>query len=91
MSNRRAFSTRGGHSSFNTNPVTTQNQGGGSKKAGFPSMISMNTAWDNIYLHNTSKNMKVLQTTVFPFVRQSRPISSTMTPNPYWRANGVQF
>jgi hypothetical protein len=54
-------------------------------------MISMNTAWDNIYLHNTSQNLKVLQKTVFPFVRQSKPVGSNMTPNPYWRANGIQF
>jgi hypothetical protein len=87
----RAFSSTASRSQFNTYPGIYANVGGGVKKAGLPNSIGMNTAWDNIYLNNTSQNMKVLQTTVFPFVRQSRPVGSTLTPNSYWTANGIQF
>ena len=85
----RAFSSVAGRAQFTTYAGLNQNVGGGDKKAGFPNMISMNTAWDNIFI--TPKPLSVWQFTMFPNVRPSRPVGSNLSPNPYWRANGVQF
>jgi hypothetical protein len=52
-----------------TNPIITRygdannlsgGYGGGSKKAGLPNSIGMNTAWDNIFLNRTSQNLIML-------------------------------
>ena len=69
--------------------TVNQNQGGGDKKAGSPRNISMNSAWDQIYLHNTAQRMSVLQKTVFPFVRQSRPIGTRPSVTTYWHVPGT--
>ncbi len=63
--------------------IANQNQGGGNKKAGMPNSVDMNTAWDHVYLNKTSQNLPVLQFTVNPNVRQSRPVGSTV--NTYWK------
>lgn len=61
--------------------TTNQPNGGGSKKAGFPNMIGR-TAWTSIYLGQTKPGngnccqLKSLQFTKFPNVKQSRPIDS---------------
>ena len=73
-----------------SNVYTTQNQGGGSKKAGFPYQIGRET-WSSIHLHSTNPisghccNLTKLQITLFPNTSQSRPIGSTYTPNTYFR------
>lgn len=66
-----------------SNATTDQNQGGGSKKAGFPYQIGRES-WSSIYLRNTSQNLKVLQFTVNPNVRQSRGIGHGPFPTSYW-------
>lgn len=71
-----------------TTAVMSQNQGGGDKKAGFPHLIARDH-WTSIYLHGTSQNLKVLQFTLNPNVRQSRPIGSTSIYNTYWHVPGA--
>ncbi len=53
--------------------MINQNQGGGNKKAGFPYIVGRDS-WTSIAFNGTSQNSKVLQFTVNPFVRQSRPV-----------------
>jgi hypothetical protein len=66
-----------------TTAIMAQNQGGGDKKAGFPHLIARDS-WTSIYLHGTSQNSKVLQFTLNPNVRQSRPIYSRPGSTTYW-------
>jgi hypothetical protein len=60
--------------------ITNQDQGGGSKKAGFPYLVGRDS-WTSIALHGTkqylSKENKGLQFTLNPNVRQSRPVGMT--------------
>jgi len=62
--------------------ITNKNQGGGSKKAGFPYLVGRDS-WTSIALHGTkqflSEKDKGLQFTMNPKVRQSRPVG--MTPS----------
>lgn len=62
--------------------ITNQNQGGGSKKAGFPYLVGRDS-WTSIAFHGTkqylSEENKGLQFTMNPKVRQSRPVG--MTPS----------
>lgn len=67
--------------------TTNKNQGGGNKKAGFPAQIGR-TAWESIYLqcnnyHTRCCQLKSLQFTANPNVRQSRPIGSSVETT-YW-------
>ena len=71
------------HARMGSNAITDQNQGGGDKKAGFPHTIGRDH-WVSIYLNNTSQNLKVLQFTVNPNVRQSRGVGHGPFPTPYW-------
>ena len=54
-----------------------QNQGGGSKKAGFPNVIGRNS-WTSIYYGSSNPgkccSLKSLVFTKYPKVRPSRPI-----------------
>ena len=69
---------------------TTQNQGGGSKKAGFPYQIGRET-WSSIFFNSTDPvnghccTLTKMQINLFPNASQSRPIGSTYTPNTYFR------
>jgi hypothetical protein len=69
---------------------TTQNQGGGSKKAGFPYQVGRDT-WTSIFFNATDPvnghccKLTKLQINLFPNANQSRPIGSTYTPNTYFR------
>jgi len=73
-----------------TDSIINQNQGGGDKKAGLPRDVAFTQVF-NIALKvhgsaNILDNGKG-QGLIFPKVTnvvQSRPISSTLTPNPYW-------
>jgi hypothetical protein len=62
--------------------ITNQNQGGGSKKAGFPYLVGRDS-WTSIAFHGTKQFLsepdKGLQFTMNPKVRQSRPVG--MTPS----------
>tara|TARA_E500000331_G_C17204586_1_gene690819 strand:+ start:801 stop:1052 length:252 start_codon:yes stop_codon:yes gene_type:complete len=62
--------------------ITNKNQGGGSKKAGFPYLVGRDS-WTSIALHGTKQYMDAtnggLQFTLNPNVRQSRPVG--MTPS----------
>lgn len=69
---------------MSTSPSNFQSQGGGSKKAGLPNSIGMNTALDNIYLNNTSQRMSVLRLPLVSTVKLSRPIGSFTQGNAYW-------
>tara|TARA_Y100000816_G_C25547689_1_gene296722 strand:- start:226 stop:456 length:231 start_codon:yes stop_codon:yes gene_type:complete len=53
--------------------IVNKNQGGGNKKAGFPYIVGRDSA-SSLAMKGTSQNLKVLQFTVNPFVRQSRPV-----------------
>jgi len=62
--------------------ITNKNQGGGSKKAGFPYLVGRDS-WTSIALRGTkqflSETDKGLQFTLNPKVRQSRRVG--MTPS----------
>ena len=79
-------------SSFGSNAYTTQNQGGGSKKSGFPYQIGR--SWQTSLVLNTTAPVsgrccKLKDTQVLPLswgrgnVRQSRPIGVGVEPNNY--------
>jgi len=53
--------------------IVNRNQGGGNKKAGFPYIVGRDSA-SSLALKGTSQNLKVLQFTVNPHVKQSRPV-----------------
>jgi hypothetical protein len=63
-----------------------RNQGGGSKKAGFPYQVGR-TSWTNIYFDMTDPvsgkcvKLPCLQKTLFPNVRPSRGIGSSYSAN----------
>ena len=64
-----------------------QNQGGGSKKAGFPYQVGR-THWTPIFLQTNNYStrccsLRTLQFTANPNVRQSRPTGSTVEAT-YW-------
>lgn len=71
------------HARMGSNAITDGPQGGGDKKAGFPHIIGRDH-WVSLYLRNTSQNLKVLQFTVNPHVRQSRGVGHGPFPTPYW-------
>jgi len=77
-------------SQMGSNAVTSQNQGGGDKKAGFPYIIGR-TQWTNIALDQQSgmKNLKFMMKTVNPNTSITRTIGSTYTPNSYFTVPGT--
>ena len=86
------FSRQGSlRSSFGSNALTTQNQGGGAKKAGFPYQIGR--GWQSsIVFHSTApltgkccklKDMQTLPISWNRGVTQSRPIGVGVEPNQY--------
>jgi hypothetical protein len=83
MPKRNPFSREGSlRSSFGSNALTTQGQGGGDKKAGFPYQVGR--SWQtSLVLHSTAprtgqccklNDMKTLPISWSRGVRQSRPI-----------------
>jgi hypothetical protein len=61
--------------------ITNQNQGGGSKKAGFPYLVGRDS-WTSIAIRQQGGQFldeatKGLQFTLNPNVRQSRPVGMT--------------
>jgi len=75
--------------------TVNQNQGGGSKKAGFPYQVGR-TMWTNVALQtnivkgNCCKLSKInTNSLIFTLPHQSRPIGSSVTANrTYWRVAG---
>lgn len=64
----------------NYNQSNNRNQGGGSKKAGFPYQVGR-SAWSNIFIDNQSRSTLIM--TKNPNVRLNRPMGSSITV-PYW-------
>jgi hypothetical protein len=84
---KRAFS--GTNFNMNSNTRTNINQGGGSKKAGFPYQVG-HDSWTTINLRHDSHPLTLWNTTIFPLARQSRPIGSRYTSNyRYWHIPGL--
>jgi len=78
--------------------IINQNQGGGDKKAGLPGTtgrdyhfpISLKTHPTRNTLYNYGSPVVFgLRHTRNPNVSISRPIGSTLTPNPYWNFIGA--
>lgn len=75
---------------------TNINQGGGSKKAGFPHTIGRDH-WVSIYMGADNNSviqgkccsLKSLQLTANPGVCQSRPTGSIVQFNTYWHCPGT--
>lgn len=65
--------------------ITNQNQGGGSKKAGFPYQVGR-TMWSEIYIDR--KPLKTYQTLLFPLANISRPIGRNNN-TAYWHMPGT--
>jgi hypothetical protein len=78
-----------------SNVFTTQKQGGGSKKAGFPYQIGRDH-WVSIFLHSTDPvsgrccSLSKMQFTVNPNTNPSRNIGSTYVPNTYFHIPGTR-
>jgi len=74
--------------------ITTQTQGGGNKKAGFPYQVGRDT-WVSIYFNSTNPvaghccKLPSYQMNLFPNARPSRPIGSTYSPNTYFHIPGT--
>ena len=70
----------------NATSIVNQNQGGGSKKAGFPYQVGRTTAV-SVAFHMTNPEcghcckLSSFNTTVFPLARFSRPIGTMPSAN----------
>lgn len=70
----------------NATSISNQNQGGGSKKAGFPQQVGRTSAV-SVAFHITNPEcghcckLSSFNTTVFPLARFSRPISTMQSAN----------
>jgi hypothetical protein len=91
----RAFSGSN-RAQMGSNVFTTQSQGGGSKKAGFPYQVGRDS-WSSIFINGGNPvtksgcaSLKCLQFTSNPNVSQSRPIGSTYYPNTYFHVTGTR-
>uniref|UniRef100_A0A6C0I5Q3 Uncharacterized protein n=1 Tax=viral metagenome TaxID=1070528 RepID=A0A6C0I5Q3_9ZZZZ len=88
------FSSSSSRHQMGSNAITGQNQGGGSKKAGFPYMVGRGYQ-SSIAFQMTSPafghctTLNNLQTTLFPLVSLSRPVGSTNSYNTYWNIPGT--
>jgi len=83
------------HSRMGSSAYTDSNQGGGSKKAGFPYHIGRIYGVSNILnsvdpVAGKCCTLTKINTLRFPLARQSRPIGSLNTANyRYWHVPGV--
>lgn len=64
--------------------ITNQNQGGGNKKAGFPYLVARDS-WTSVAFHRIPQKLSVLQMTMNPNVRPSRPIGVTPSNGRYFQ------
>lgn len=83
-------------SQMGSNVFTTQQQGGGNKKAGFAYQVGRES-WASIFISGGNPvymskcaSLKCLQYTANPHVSQSRPIGSTYRPNTYFHIPGTR-
>jgi hypothetical protein len=84
-------------SSMGSNVYTSQQQGGGNKKAGFAYQVGRDS-WSNIYINGSAPvlskggccSLKSLQFTSNPKVSQSRSIGSTTNTNRYFHIPGTR-
>jgi hypothetical protein len=71
-----------------SNVYTTQNQGGGDKKAGFPYIVGRgwrtNIAFGDNVVNDHCTQLKTHQTLCFKLANQSRPTGSVNTGSTYW-------
>lgn len=80
-----------------TSSITNQNQGGGSKKAGFPYQVGR-SSWTSIAFGSadivTGRCCSLKKTQQMTFTQkntnQSRPIGSTAVNNTYWQIPGTR-
>jgi len=78
------------HAQMGSNTLTTQNQGGGKKKAGFPYMIGRTQHTEIAFSEQPGiNNLTFLKKTPYN-VNQSRPIGSTYSPNTYYQIPGAK-
>lgn len=76
--------------------IVNQNQGGGSKKAGFPHQVGRES-WTSIAFGSVNTRSKVLRccnlrkynTTVMPMANFSRPIGAVTPANTYYHIPGT--
>jgi len=83
-------------SQMGSNVFTVANQGGGSKKAGFPYQVGRDS-WSSIAFQSCNPegkkpcaSLKCLQFTKTPLASISRPIGSTYRPNTYFHIGGTR-
>jgi len=95
MSLSRAFSQTNPGVGIRSTTYTNQFQGGGNKKAGFPYQVGRDM-WASIAIQTcnpTSSNVCCTlanwNRTRLPLANISRPIGSTVRPNPYWKIPGA--
>jgi hypothetical protein len=79
----------------NQNALVRQNQGGGSKKAGFPYQVGRSSATSVAFGTEPSTGacckLGALQISLFPIAKPSRPIGSiTGGPMRYWKIPGTR-
>jgi len=90
----RAFKSTN-HHRMSSNLHTTQNQGGGDKKAGFPYQVGR-ISWTYIALdacdpaHDHCYLLGCYNTNRGPLANITRPIGSTYTPNTYFHIPGTR-
>lgn len=82
-------------SKMNSSHATTQNQGGGDKKAGFPGQVGRES-WTSVALRSTDPmhghccRLVNMQINLFPNASISKPIGSTYKPNTYFTVPGTR-
>jgi hypothetical protein len=83
-------------SQMGSNVFTVQNQGGGSKKAGFPYQVGRES-WSSIAIGSVDPtkpsgccSLRSMNFTTKPAANPSRPIGSTYVPNTYFHIPGTR-
>jgi hypothetical protein len=72
-----------------TSSITNQNQGGGSRKAGFPYQVGRSN-WSSIFIIKQPLPFLQKLSLANKNVSQSRPIGSTSNFNIYWHIPGTR-
>jgi hypothetical protein len=91
----RAFATNAMRNTMGSNAWTDSNQGGGSKKAGLPSSVGLDSNWVHIYYNerHIPQNLTLMRTQPIRkpmYANPSRPIGSSVTSNiSFWHIPGT--
>lgn len=64
--------------------IVNRDTQGGSKKAGLPYLVGRESA-TSVAFRGTKQNLSILQMTLYPNVRPSRPISMTPSAGRYFK------